>query len=56
LKLFQKWGKVGIKEKIGWDEFKFDIFDIVRTFVNTTMYLQYSNKKIKKGISEDTTM
>jgi hypothetical protein len=27
LKLFQEWGKEGIKENDGWNEFKYVIFD-----------------------------
>jgi hypothetical protein len=29
LKLFQEWGKKGIKEKGGGIEFKYDIFDLL---------------------------
>jgi hypothetical protein len=28
LKLFQEWGRVGVKENGGWDEFKYDKLDI----------------------------
>jgi hypothetical protein len=51
LKLFQQWGKWGIKENGGEGEFNYGIFDTVRTFINTTMYPQHNNKtnKEKKG-------
>jgi hypothetical protein len=37
LKLFQEWVE-GIKENGGGGEFKYDEFNILRTFLNTTMY------------------
>jgi hypothetical protein len=37
LKLFQELG-VWIKENGRGDEFKYDIFNILRTFANATMY------------------
>jgi hypothetical protein len=37
LKLFQEWGKKGIKENDGGGKFKYDIFDTLRTFGNATM-------------------
>jgi hypothetical protein len=36
LKLFQDWVKKGIEENGRGGEFNYDIFDIVRTFVNAT--------------------
>jgi hypothetical protein len=38
-------GEGKIKENDGGGEFSYDIFDIVRTFVNATMYTQHNNKK-----------
>jgi hypothetical protein len=38
LKLFQEWEDRSIKKTSGGDKIKYDIFYIVRTFVNATMY------------------
>jgi hypothetical protein len=42
LKLFQEWRRM--KENDGGGEFN---YDILRTFVNVTMYPQYNNNIIK---------
>jgi hypothetical protein len=40
-----------IKENDGGGEFKYSIFDIVRTFANATIYCQHNNKKRKNWSS-----
>jgi hypothetical protein len=41
------WGRRRIKENGGEGKFKYDIFDILRTFVNATMY-PHPSTTIKK--------
>jgi hypothetical protein len=49
LKLFQEWEEKGIKENGGGGEFKYDnIWYIVRTFVNATMYAHPAQQQKKK--------
>jgi hypothetical protein len=47
LKLFQEWWQGEIKENDGGSEFKYDVWYIVRTFVNATMY-PYPAQQLKK--------
>jgi hypothetical protein len=47
LKLFQEWGKMGIKENNGGGEFNYDI--LLRTFVNVTMYPHHNNNNNNKN-------
>jgi hypothetical protein len=44
----------GIKENGGGDEFKYDIFDILLTFVNATMYPHPAQNKKKSNTSSHT--
>jgi hypothetical protein len=57
LKLFQQGGKEGIREDDGGGEFNYN--NIIRTFLNATMYPQHNKKilnqytmKIKINISD----